>query len=376
VTPRCLHVVENLDRGAVETWLVRALGHARAHGRGVDWTFYCALGRPGRLDDEARALGARVVLSPAPIGAPRAFVRALRAELRRGRYDVLHAHHDLVSAVYFVAALGLPIRRRIVHVHNADEAVLTPNALKQAIYRPVFRRVCLAAADRVAGISAHTLATFTRGRRRPGVDAVLPYGIDARAFTALAPERDAVRRELGLAADARILLFAGRMAPEKNPVFAVDVLRALRAIDARAVAVFAGTGSLERDVAAALESAGLAAYGRQLGWRDDVARLMAASDCFILPHVERPLEGFGIAVVEAQLAGLPLLLSTGVADDPLLPAARAARLPLGAGAGVWAEAAARLMTPPLPSREAALAALAASPMDMDRALDGLLALHA
>lgn len=38
---RILHIVESLDRGAVENWLIRMLGHARKRGIGVDWSFYC-----------------------------------------------------------------------------------------------------------------------------------------------------------------------------------------------------------------------------------------------------------------------------------------------------------------------------------------------
>ena len=96
--------MENLHRGAVENWLVRMLGHARQRGVDVDWTFYCALGSHGGLDDTARAFGARVIHSPVPIGDKVAFIRALRAELQHGDYDVVHCHHDLVSAVYLLAA--------------------------------------------------------------------------------------------------------------------------------------------------------------------------------------------------------------------------------------------------------------------------------
>ena len=79
------------------------------------------------MDDKARALGARVIHSPVPHREKAEFVRVLRTELRRGEYDVLHCHHDIVSAVYLLAASGIPIRRRIVHVHNADEALPTPS---------------------------------------------------------------------------------------------------------------------------------------------------------------------------------------------------------------------------------------------------------
>ena len=77
------------------------------------------------------------------------------------------------------------------------------------------------------------------------------------------------------------------------------------------------------------------------------------------------MEGFGIAVVEAQLAGLRMLLSLGIPDDPLLPTASVSRLPLAAGAEVWAQAAIELLRQPAPSRLDALAALGHSPTDME-----------
>jgi len=374
--PKVLHVVGMLDRWAVEAWLVRMLAHARRRGEPVDWSFYCAFGLPGSRDAEAEALGARVIRSPVPIGSKLAFVRALRAELDRGRYDVLHCHHDLISGVYLGASTGLPIGRRVVHAHNLDESVLTPSAVKQAVLRPTLRRVCLAMADVVAANSPHALDALLAGRPRdPLRHRVNYYGIDPAPFAAVTGERTAFRRSLGLAPDAPVLLFAGRMTPEKNPVFAVDVLAALRRRIPEAVAVFAGAGDLEAAVRERTAALGQADAVRLLGWRSDIPEVMSAADWFILPHPHEPLEGFGIAVVEAQLAGLRLLLSLGVSDAPLLPGAAARRLSLDAGADAWADAAVELWRDRAPSRQAALDALAASPMDMDFALADLMSLH-
>jgi hypothetical protein len=173
-----------------------------------------------------------------------------------------------------------------------------------------------------------------------------------------------------------ILLFGGRLVPEKNPVFVVDVLAELRRLESHAVGVFVGTGSQERDVLKRAREAGLENSVRLLGWRHDLPEIMSCSDWFILPHPEQPVEAFGLAVVEAQLAGLRMLLSRGILDDPLLPMASFRRLPLSDGPGLWARAAMELLQEPVPSRASALAALKESPMDMDRALEGLLKLHA
>jgi glycosyltransferase involved in cell wall biosynthesis len=374
---KVLHVVESLDHGSVETWLVRMLRHARNRGIDLDWSFYCTLGRPGVKDDEVRALGAHVIHSPAPMREKLAFVRALREELRQKEYEVLHCHHDLVSAVYLVAALGMPVTKRVIHVHNADEVVPTPNRFKQSILRPLLRRGCLWMADSVVGNSNHSLDTFIGDRvRRKGVDVVNYLGVDSTPFESAKGDRFEFRRSLGIAEHSWILLFAGRMVPEKNPVFAVDVLAELVRFDPGAIGVFAGSGMLESAVRQRSEQLGLGDAVRYLGWRSDVADIMCCCDWFILPHPEQPVEGFGIAVVEAQLAGLRMLLSRGILDDPLLPTACFRRLSLADGPIAWAEAAMELRREPAPSRATAVAALRQSPMDMDRALERLLQLYA
>jgi glycosyltransferase involved in cell wall biosynthesis len=377
LTPRVLHVVEALERGAVESWLLRLLAHATGRGEPLDWTFYAALPRPGARDGEARSLGARVVRSPVPIGDKVTFARALRAEVASGRYDVLHFHHDLISGVYLLATAGFPAPARLVHVHNLDESVLTPSAAKQAVLRPFLRRVCLTLSDRIVANSDHALEAFLAGRRRDAVrHRVHSYAIDPAPFVAARGDRVAFRRALDLPKAAPILLFAGRVTPEKNPLFAVDVLAALQRRLPDAALVFAGAGDLEdgvRDRAAAL---GLAASVRLIGWRADVAEVMSACDWFILPRPHHPAEGFGMAVVEAQLAGMRLLLSRGVSDAPILPGAAWRRLSLDDGAEAWAEAATALWRELAPSRTSALAALRASPMDLDHGLDDLLGLYA
>ena len=373
--PRVIHVVASLDRTAIENWLLRMLNHAVKTGVPLDWTFYCIEGE-GPLDERARALGANVVHSPVRIGAKLAFIRALRSHLYLTPYDVLHAHHDLVSGVYLLAAARLLIKRRIVHVHNADESVPTPSAIKQSIFRPSLRRICLTLADKIVANSNHCLDAFLAGRkRRTEKDVVHYYGIDPEPLVNVNPDRAVFCRQHGFVDDARIVLFAGRMVPEKNPVFAVDVIAQMRRSDPRVVGLFAGSGSLEDGVRERAIALGVDPWIRCLGWRNDIPELMAGCDWFILPHPEHPLEGFGIAVVEAQLAGLRLLLSTGVADDPLLPGALVRRLSLQQSPKEWAAAALELGSAPAPSREAALGALRRSPMAMDHALRGLIALH-
>jgi len=87
------------------------------------------------------------------------------------------------------------------------------------------------------------------------------------------------------------------------------------------------------------------------------------------------MEGFGLVVVEGALAGLRMLLSRGISNDPLLSTAIYRRLPLAAGANAWARAASELLLGSPASRIDALDALRLSPMDMDYAFEDLQRLH-
>jgi glycosyltransferase involved in cell wall biosynthesis len=204
--------------------------------------------------------------------------------------------------------------------------------------------------------------------------------VDAAPFRAPVPDRVAVRRSLGLQPDARIMLFAGRMAAHKNPVFALEVFARVAPLAPDAVAVFAGTGPLEGVVRERAAELGLADRVRVLGWRDDTRDLMRASDLFVFPRVDRPMngvgiEGLGLVVVEAQAAGLLMLISPGVPPDAVVSPDLATTLPLAAGVDAWATAAHRILLQPRPDPALALARVEQSHFAMDAAWRSLRALY-
>jgi glycosyltransferase involved in cell wall biosynthesis len=371
---RVIHIVESLDRGAVENWLVRMYAYGRQRGEPLNWTFFCCNGA-GRLDSLVEQLGARVIHSAVPLHRKISFCKHLREELRQGGYDVLHCHHDLVSAVYLVSAIGLPIKRRIVHVHNADEVVPVGKVWKQNLLREPLRRICWWMSDSIVGISQHTLDRFRLGHPRVS-DWIHYYGVDATPFVRAGGDRVGLRRELGFSDDALIFLFAGRIDPEKNPLFAFDVFENIAARDPKIVALFAGTGRLAKELQEKAAASQFRERFRYVGWRDDVANLMVCSDLFILPHVESTLEGLGLAVVEAQLAGLPVLVSHGVADDPILPESSVRKLGLSESLDKWGAASLELLSGRRIAPAEAASALYRSPFNMDTAIADLNALHA
>lgn len=371
-----LQVVENLNNQAVESWLLKVLCLSQEKHPHLDWTFFCVLGWPGKMDEAARRMGAKVIHSAHEIGEKMAFLGALRQVMRQDRYDVLHCHHDIMSALPLLASAGLPFRRRIVHVHNTSIGLPTTNPLKAALVRAPFRQVCLRA-DQIVGVSQDALDAMLAGhKRRPGRDRVIHCGIETDRFRRDEARVCELRHSFGFAPNAKILLFVGRMDAYKNPNFVIEVLSHLHKKDVNCAAVFAGTGPLEEEVRELARQKHLKERMRVLGWRHDVPELMQACDLLIWPGVEEPKEGLGLGIVEAQAAGLPVLMSRNVPEEAVVVPELVKILPLSEGPQAWAEAVAALLHRAHPARHESLARVESSSFSIGQSTNNIATLYA
>ncbi|MCE0483653.1 MAG: glycosyltransferase [Methylacidiphilales bacterium] len=131
----------------------------------------------------------------------------------------------------------------------------------------------------------------------------LNLGVDTATFSP-APRDPSLRADLGLPADKKILLYVGRLSPEKNIEMLLAAFEALHARHPHAYhLVVVGDGPLRRVLPATRHRTNGA-----LTWRSYIqdnaglTRYYHAADLFIHPGV---CETFGLVVLEAQACGLP-----------------------------------------------------------------------
>ncbi|MEP7324271.1 MAG: glycosyltransferase [Saprospiraceae bacterium] len=332
---RIIQIVENLDKGAVENWLVNVFIKSREYRPDWSWTFYCILGRPGKLDDKVRAAGGNILYSPCTISDKFNFLRALRHTLRIGHYDIIHSHHDFLSGFYLLSTIGISFKQRILHVHNTDEALPVGRKwIKNLLLQP-FKWIGDLLSDKIVSISNHTLAMFIKDSQRlKKKSQVLYYGIDFSRFEKPHSSSD-IRSSLNIPTSAKLLLFIGRMDPLKNPIFVIDVLNELLKQDTNYIALFVGQGELFEGVKRKAEGYKIEDQIRMLGWREDIVDLLHAADIFIFPRLEEPKEGLGLVVVEAQASGIPILVTKGIVEDAIVIKELVGILPLSS-AEEWA----------------------------------------
>ncbi len=136
---------------------------------------------------------------------------------------------------------------------------------------------------------------------------VMPMGVDCMQFSPARKSASARRRLLDLAAasgDMTVLIYSGRLAPEKNVILLLDLMARLDREKFRLVVVGGGILLNEMKRMAADRALGHVIFTGHIADRDLLADLCANADLFVHPN---PREPFGIAPLEAMAAGTPLV---------------------------------------------------------------------
>jgi glycosyltransferase involved in cell wall biosynthesis len=117
-------------------------------------------------------------------------------------------------------------------------------------------------------------------------------------------QRVEFRRELQLMKDAPLVVHVGRFVPQKNHSGVLNVFQRVVQSVPEARLVLVGAGPLLEKTQSQAEALGIRDAVRWLGVRSDVSRLLALCDVFLFPSL---FEGFGLAALEANAAGLPVV---------------------------------------------------------------------
>ena len=372
---RIIHIVENLDKGAVENWLVNIFIESRKVRPDWSWTFFCFIGKEGKLDQKVRDAGGEIIYSPVTISDKLGFLKNLRKILKAGKYDILHSHHDFLSGFYLIASVGIKFRKRFLHIHNTDRALPVGNRVLHNLLLIPFKALALYFSDRVIGISKDTLEDFAGKKNVPNKKYILLYyGVNLERFNVLS-NRTMIDQEFNLPPHTKILLYAGRMNDLKNPEFVVDVLKSILEIRNDVYAVFIGQGDKQEVVKQKAAEYGITHHVRIFGWHDNVPFVMKNSDVFIFPRKETPKEGLGLVVVEAQAAGLPMFITQGIVKDAVVVDELAHFNP-PENPALWAHQISAVLDKPLPvTKEASLQKMKQSQFELSRATKNLVDIY-
>jgi glycosyltransferase involved in cell wall biosynthesis len=212
-----------------------------------------------------------------------------------------------------------------------------------------------------------TIVTLTPGEKKDhlrfriapeGKFTVIHSGVDLRSFRADPYPPSEAKALLGIPPELTVVGTVGRLTPVKGQEV---LIRAVAELIRRGVKIFLvllGEGELRRDLEELSLRLDISEHVRYLGWRPDVAPVMAAFDIFCLPSRN---EGMGKVLVEAMAMGKPIVASNiGGIPDIVRSSENGILVPVG-DVEAWVEAIARLCRDPEERRRMGDAGVAMAP---------------
>jgi glycosyltransferase involved in cell wall biosynthesis len=286
---RILHIISAPAAGGAEIYVKDLAAEMRKRGHEIFVLFLEGAADSGRSTEfEAKFLAA---LAVAGVGHgfighgsrrnPFAGVKSVLRHVRTFQPDVVHAH--LFYGVVFSAFVGVPV---VYTRHSIGLRV------PKAVYRLLFDRIV----DTYVGICAACTRVLQGATRRPVV----------RIDNGVSAERLRFARERSREKSAGLTLLAvGRLIPYKNYPLLLRALASLPSnLDWRLLV--AGEGPEATHLAELSAELGIGRKVNYMGNVSDVDTLFADVDIFVMSS---SAEGLPIALIEATLAGLPVIVT-------------------------------------------------------------------
>jgi glycosyltransferase involved in cell wall biosynthesis len=261
--------------------------------------------RPGWIQERSESRGVRTYVIPTQGMTDWRWALRFKKLLRQEQADLIHAHEfDANVQGAFVAAIsGIPL---VATVHGKN--YFWERLRRRLAYRWVSRHATMVAVSQnlkqfiveQVGVSADRIKVVYNG-----VD-VLPPCEPA--------EVDRCRKELGLSETDQVVGMVGNLYPVKGHQYLIDSIPEVLKECPDTSFVFAGRGLLEPELKEQVHRLGLDKRVFFLGLRQDIPRILATFNVFVLPSLS---EGLSMAILEAMVAGKPVV-ATQVGGNPEL----------------------------------------------------------
>jgi len=322
---RVLQIIGSLDWGGEETTL---MNYYRCIDRSkVQFDFLINTGRKNHYEDEALSLGARIFKRPMRKQNMLRNIKELFKVLKNNpEIKIVHIHSSFAFIIVdtIIAALcGIPVR--IVHSHSAFS--------KTSFFRFTLRPFLLATATHYfccsikAGVSLFGKKAVKSKRfyNIKNAFALEPFRYDPE-------KREKLRKESNFK-DSFVYLNIGRLYDVKNQEFLIDAFALALRKNLDLILLIAGEGELLETLKQKVVELDISKNVHFSGFRSDISDLLQLADTFALPSLR---EGMPVAVIEAQTAGLPCLVSDKVTQECKLNDL-VEFLPIDKGPAIWAE---------------------------------------
>lgn len=291
-----VQIIDSLQVGGAQKLLVTMAEVLQSHRFRL--TIITLDGRPSPIQDRLEALSVPVVhiSGHKALFNPKRLWRIFHF-LRRERFDVIHTHLTHANILGTVAGrlAGTPV---VASLHNTRLDRRQHSAVKEMLEIAALRY----GACRVIAVGYVVKEAYRHRLRGKAIDVVANA---VSPVSALAPiDRAAIRSQLVGDPERPLIIAVGRLTVQKGYPDLLAALDRLRLTYPAVALIIAGEGRLKSKLQQQITAMGLTDHVLLLGQRDDVPRLLAASDIYVSASL---WEGLPVATLEAMAAGLPVV---------------------------------------------------------------------
>lgn len=302
---RLLCITANLNTGGAETFLMKIY---RALDRDRYQMDFCVVAEENYYEGEIEKLGGKLYHIPLKSKHPVSSFNEIRRIVSQNGYkSVMRVNQHSLSTLDLMAARIGGADKLIMRSSNASSGGGLPSVLHKA-FRPL---TSIVPNVRFAPSKLAAEYSFGRGCIESGKAFLIPNGLDINNYRFCANARDELRKELGLEG-MFVVGHIGRFNHQKNHAFLIDSFARLAEEREDAALLLVGNGVLMPEVKEKVAHLGLCERVRFLGVRSDVNCLLSAMDVLALPSF---YEGMPNVVIEAQVSGLPSVVSDRVTEE-------------------------------------------------------------
>jgi len=268
-------------------------------------TGYCADDEADYLDEVATDIPATRVQglgrSVSVLGDIKSFFALLRM-IRRFQPDVIHTHTAKAGVLGRIAGLLAYPRAKRVHTFHGH--------LLHGYFSPLKTKLVILIERFLAAITTALIAIGNQVKNdllATGVGKPKQYSVIFPGLEELnIQSKTSAKNELGLEMDKTYMVFVGRLTQIKRPDRLIEIARHLKDNHPRVELLIAGAGEKFAEIQEVANQESLPMIF--LGWRNDIGRILSASDIAILCSDN---EGIPLTLIQASQAGLPII-STNV----------------------------------------------------------------
>jgi len=306
MSPRIVQIIDNLGIGGAEKLLVLHAKQAYAYSFGMT-VVVLAADFDQTIFDELKKNGVNTVLFPAKHLFSLNRILHLARFLRQGNFDLVCCH---LTASNIIGALcghlaGLPIVTTLHSTRRGSRRFSSVFEVLEIWSMRLFSK-------RIVAV-AYSIADIYQARLRGAPIDVIPNAVSVPEEISNF-ERTRLRQEITGDAARPIVVSVGRLAPPKGYEDLITAFSLLSSTHPKALLIIVGDGRLFEKVRAQITEMDLEKNVMLLGMRQDVPRLLAASDLYVSSSHR---EGLPLTILEAMMAGLPVV-ATSVGDVPRL----------------------------------------------------------